>query len=258
MEPRAAGHPALTEVAPDGLLTGVRCMAAGFALLRRPGVRRYVLVPLAVNAVLFAVALALAARHVGAFVERWLPGWLGFLAPLVWLLLAVVAVLVLLTCFTFVANLIGAPFNGLLAEAVERSLGGHPQVDTPRTWRRVTAEALSAIASELRKLGYLAVRALPLAALSLIPGLQPIAAAAWMVFGAWALAIEYADYPLGNHGYDFPRQRAVLAARRRTALGFGAAAAATTMVPVLNFFVMPAAVAGATVMWHRVLRATAC
>lgn len=257
MEPAAAGRPALIDPAPDGLLTGARCMASGFALIRRPGVRRYVLVPLAVNALLFAVALAIAARHVGALVERWLPAWLGFFAPLVWLLFTLVAVLVLLTCFTFVANLIGAPFNGLLAEAVERSLGAHRQDDAPLTWRRVAAQALSACASELRKLGYLAVRALPLVALSLIPGLQPIAAAAWMVFGAWALAIEYADYPLGNHGYDFPRQCALLAARRRTALGFGAAAAAFTMVPVLNFIAMPAAVAGATVMWHRVLRGAA-
>jgi CysZ protein len=43
--------------------------------------------------------------------------------------------------------------------------------------------------------------------------------------------------------------RATLRRRRALSLGFGAAAAGLTTIPILNFVVMPAAVAGATAMW---------
>jgi CysZ protein len=68
------------------------------------------------------------------------------------------------------------------------------------------------------------------------------------------LTIEYADYPMGNNGLKFREIRARLRRRRLLGLGFGAATAGLTMVPVLNFIAMPSAVAGATALWVRELR----
>ena len=48
--------------------------------------------------------------------------------------------------------------------------------------------------------------------------------------------------------------RARLRRRRLLGLGFGAATAGLAMVPVVNFIVMPSAVAGATAMWVRELK----
>jgi len=76
----------------------------------------------------------------------------------------------------------------------------------------------------------------------------------WFLYTAWMLAFQYVDYPMGNHGYKFTAIRARLRGRRLLGLGFGAATAAMTLVPVLNFVVMPAAVAGATALWVRELR----
>jgi len=47
---------------------------------------------------------------------------------------------------------------------------------------------------------------------------------------------------------------AILRRRRLLSIGFGAAAASLTMIPVVNFIAMPAAVAGATAMWVRELQ----
>jgi CysZ protein len=71
----------------------------------------------------------------------------------------------------------------------------------------------------------------------------------WMLFGAWMLAISYVDYPMGNHGLGFPEQRRRLRERRYLALGFGGAVMCALAVPVVNFLVIPAAVAGATALW---------
>ncbi len=69
------------------------------------------------------------------------------------------------------------------------------------------------------------------------------------------LAVQYSDFPMGNHGLKFRDMRARLRKRRFLSIGFGAAAAGLTMIPILNFIAMPAAVAGATAMWVRELKA---
>ncbi|MCP5459961.1 MAG: EI24 domain-containing protein, partial [Gammaproteobacteria bacterium] len=71
----------------------------------------------------------------------------------------------------------------------------------------------------------------------------------WLAFSIWMLALQYADYPMSNHGLRFREQRRLLSQRRMLALGFGSAVLLMTLVPILNFLVMPAAVIGATLMW---------
>jgi len=88
----------------------------------------------------------------------------------------------------------------------------------------------------------------------LIPGVNAFAPLCWWAFGAWILALQYMDYPLSNHGISLRRQRALLARHRPLVLGFGSAVLVMTLVPILNFVVMPAAVIGATCMWSELLR----
>ena len=54
---------------------------------------------------------------------------------------------------------------------------------------------------------------------------------------------------MGNHGLRADEQKLCLRKKRLMSLGFGGAVSVATMIPVLNFLVMPAAVAGATAMW---------
>jgi CysZ protein len=51
--------------------------------------------------------------------------------------------------------------------------------------------------------------------------------------------------------------RRTLRRHRSLSIGFGSAAAGLTMIPIVNFVVMPAAVAGATAMWVRELSTSA-
>ena len=230
---------------------GARCLGRGFGLMIRPGLRRYVLVPLVVNVLLFAGLITFGAAQFADLVN-WmlspLPDWLDWLRYLLWPLFALVALLTVFFGFSLLANLIGAPFNGMLAEAVERHLTGRT-VSQPGDWRRVLVDVVPAMLGELRKLGYLLLWVIPLGILFLIPVVNLAAPFLWAAFSAWMLSIEYADYPMGNHGLGFGVQRARLRQRRGLALGFGGATLLATLTPVLNFLVMPAAVAGATVLW---------
>lgn len=99
------------------------------------------------------------------------------------------------------------------------------------------------------------MRALPLGLLFLIPGINVAAPFIWALFSAWMLAIEYLDYPMANHALHFATQRRILRGNRLLAYGFGGGTLLLTMIPVLNFIAMPAAVAGATALWVEELRA---
>ncbi len=230
---------------------------SGFHLILRPGVRRYVVIPLGINIILFAAVIALGADELSSLIHwmstRWpVAAWIGWL---LWPVFVVIALVVVFFLFSIVANLIGAPFNDYLAEAVERSLtGGTSGSDTSLT--SLPGEMLEAVKSEFRKFVYFLVRALPLLLLFVIPLVQFAAPVVWFLFGAWMLAIEYLDYPMGNSGMLFPDIRTALAGRRSLALGFGSAVMLLTLIPVVNFIAMPVAVAGATRLWLEQLKGT--
>lgn len=63
------------------------------------------------------------------------------------------------------------------------------------------------------------------------------------------LAIQYCDYPFDNHKVPFKEMRTALRTRKITNMQFGALTSLFTMIPLLNLFIMPVAVCGATAMW---------
>lgn len=238
-------------------ITGAGYLIEGLRLLNRPGIRPFVWMPLLVNILVFSLLVWTGVHEFERLLSWLLPesSWLSYLRWLVWPLFAASAVLLIFYTFTVIANLIAAPFNGLLAEKVEQSLGG----ETPTgegSIRALLKDLLPSIASELRKLSYFLLRAVPLLILFLIPGINLVAPVLWLLFNAWYMALEYADFPMANHGLKFSAQHARMKKIRLTALGFGGALTLLMLVPILNFVAMPAAVAGATALWYRGLRSS--
>ncbi|HEX6927734.1 MAG TPA: sulfate transporter CysZ [Gammaproteobacteria bacterium] len=236
-----------------GFSGGVRHLLRGFALLRERDILPFVIIPLLVNLVVFAGLIWLAGDRFDALMDMLtpqLPEWLAWLAWLAWVLFAVLAALLVFYTFTLLANLISAPFNGFLAARVARHFGvENPLLDEQPAGRQM----LDDFGQELRKLGYFLSRAAGLGLLSVlllfIPLVNAVIPLLWFGFGAWMLALEYSDFHLANQGYRFAAERKLLRENLRPSLGFGAAAALATLIPFVNFLVMPAAVAGATALW---------
>jgi len=234
------------------LLTGARYLLKGFGLIHQKGIRRFAYIPMAINTLLFAFAIWFGVSEfdqwIHSLIPSWLPDWLlSLLMWIIWPLLALLLLIITFFTFSIVANFLAAPFNGALAEAVEKKLRG----DAPGTmkWREIMKDAPSMLWNELRKLAYVALWVIPLFIFSWIPVLNIIAPVLWLLFSSWMLAIDYHDYPMGNHQLKFPQQRALLKQKRSLALGFGAATMTATMIPFINFLVIPAAVAGATALY---------
>ena len=236
-------------------LLGARYFFRGLGLISQPGIRRYVAIPLAINSLLFASLIGYGwtkLEQLRQATEQWLPAWLEWLSWILIPMFIASAVLMLVYGFSVLANLIAAPFNGWLAQAVERSLTG--QTSATNTLSEVFWEALRSIYSELRKLAYFLGRATFLLILFLIPGLNVMAPFLWLIFGAWMLAIEFVGYPTENHGITFSAQRQLLSRRPWLALSFGGTVMVALMIPGLNLVVIPTGVAGATALWSEQLR----
>ncbi|MFP4614711.1 MAG: sulfate transporter CysZ [Thiohalorhabdus sp.] len=223
---------------------GMGYLWGGFRTIARPGMRRYAAAPVLVSLVVFVALAALLGWGFDAWMAALLPGGWDWLEWLLWPLFALGILLVWVFTYVHLTNLIGAPFNDLLAERVLVESGGAPPPEGG--WSQILREGVRAVGNTVAVLVYSLRWAVPLLLLTFIPGLNVAAPVLWLVFNAWLLALEYADYPLAARGLAFREQRAVVAGERPAALGFGLAALLVTSIPVVNLVAMPAAVAGAT------------
>jgi len=230
------------------VVKGMVFLLRGFFLIQKSGIRRYVFVPFLINLIIFSFIIWFGASQFKRFIDLLLPIWLNWLEWLLWPLFAVVILVIVFYFFILFCNLISAPFNGLLSEAVEVHLTG-TLMPSEGGIKTLVMNIWPAFISEGKKIFYFLSRSLPLLLLFIIPGINVVAPLVWLVFSAWMLALEFADYPMGNHGLLFKEQRSKLQEKRWMVLGFGGATMILLMIPFINFIVMPTAVAGATVMW---------
>lgn len=251
----------------NDFLQGARYAFRGFRRLPEPGLRPFVIVPVLINTVIFALMFWLAVDQFGALLNWLLPNPEayadgGFLDSvifyilliarwLLWPIFVIMVVILMFYSFTIVANLIGSPFNGVLAAKVEQSLtDGRQPPDVPF---KLSREIWLATAGELRKLIYFAALAVPLLIITLIPVINVVSPFLWLWYAAWVLSLEYMDFPMGNHGIPFRAQRRIAKQRRWLMFGFGATVTLMTMVPLLNLLAMPTAVIGAATLWSEQL-----
>lgn len=233
-------------VLPQGA-SGASYFIKGFELIRTPGLKRFVVLPLSINLIMFSLAFAYLFNQMEGWINLvlgMLPDFLSWVDVILWPLAVVVVLVSASFLFSTVMNWIAAPFNGLLAEQVEKYLTGQTLdsggvldlvKDTPRMLGR-----------ELTKVLYYLPRALLFLALLFIPAIGTFL---WFGFTAWMMAIQYLDYPFDNHKVPFGQMRKALSSRKYESFTFGMSVSVFAMIPIVNLIVMPVAVCGSTAMW---------
>ncbi|MBM7454416.1 CysZ protein [Oceanisphaera litoralis] len=231
--------------------SGPQYLLKGLSLIREPDLRLFVLIPLAINLLLFGGAfywLYLQLGQLFSWFEGAIPDYLQWLSYLLWPLAIITIAVVFSLMFTSVANLLAAPFNGLLAERVEQKLTGKTLPDS--SWAALVRDTPRMLGREVRKMTYYVPRAIGCLLLFLVPAFgQTLAPLIWFAFSAWMMAIQYCDYPFDNHKIDFDLMRRSLAEKRRLSWGFGASVALCSGLPLINLLIMPVAICGATALW---------
>jgi CysZ protein len=231
-------------------IKGLHYFFEGFELITRPGLKRYVIIPALINIVFFTLMFVLAwhyMQELNIWVMHHIPHWLAFLSVLLWLVFFISFILFFVYTFIIIANIIAAPFNALLAEKVEFFLTGKTLAS--KGLFDFIKDIPTIIGRQLSIVFYYLLRTALILILFFIPVIQSLAPLLWFLFSAWFIAISYVDYVADNHHVTVNQMRAALAREPGLALVFGASVLVASMVPVLNFFTIPAAVAGATKLW---------
>lgn len=217
-------------------------------MILRPGLRRYVIVPVMINIVLFAGALVLILERLDSWLHGLLPHDLSWLAWLVMPFFFIALSFGVFYVFSLIANLISSPFSALLSEALELQLGGYPP-SASAGFKQSVHSALIGLMTQLSALFYQFIRLFPLFILSWVPVINLIATMVMVVFSAWMLAVGYMATPMGNHSLTFTEVRSTCHRRKYLILGLGTGLLLLTWVPGLNFFALPAGTAAATALW---------
>lgn len=220
----------------------------GWHIMWQKGLRRYALMPLLINLVLFSAGVVWVVQSAPEWVAAimtMLPSYLQFLEWLLWPLLVITIILVFALSFTTLATIIAAPFNSLLAEQVVFRRSGLP----PRamTALGLLKELPRVLSRELQKLLYLLPRLLIVGLLALL--LPVVGQVLWLLFIGWMITIQYLDYPFDNQHISFRQMRRSLAQQRGKSLTFGLTIALLASLPLVNLLIMPVAVCGASALW---------
>jgi CysZ protein len=232
--------------------SGASYFFEGFSLIKTKGLKRFVFVPLFINLLLFSIAFYFLWPQLETSINYFInliPDFLGWLKITLMYVLWPIAIITVLIIFALIfgtlANWIAAPFNGLLSDKVERYLTGQDMgnegllsavKDVPRTFSR-----------ELSKVLYFIPRAAGFLILFFL--LPVIGQILWFLFTAWMMAIQYCDYPFDNHKVDFGKMRSELNEHKGKCFSFGIMVSIFSLIPILNFLVMPVAICGATSLW---------
>jgi len=236
---------------------GPSLILEGFRLLWRPDIRWLVVVPLLVNIVLFVSATGFAAQWLQGWITTIttsIPEWLQWLAWIIWFSFAVLALAIYAFTFTIVANLIGSPFYGVIAQRIIATETNGNQSNDPANQSFFKA-AWQSVLREVQLIGYFLPRTVGIGIVSLILSfipavnlLAPIIAASW---AAWCLCLQYLDYAADSDGVKFLDVRKKVSANKWNSMGFGFSAMLVSAVPLINLLMLPASVVAGSLLWCR-------
>lgn len=228
--------------------SGLYFLLEGFKLIFTRGIKRFVFLPFLLNLLIIGGLFWLANAYILEFSEwlqAFLPDWLQWLGSLLWWIFFIGFFLVAIYFFVALANIVGAPFYNVLAEKVELHLTGKLISSDNFSLKTIPI----AIGRQLKIVGYYLPKAFLLLILFFIPVISIIAPPLWFLLNAWFMALQTIDYPTDNHRLPISTVISRLKQKRLLTLTFGMSILFFAMIPIVNFFVIPAAVAGATKLW---------
>jgi CysZ protein len=156
-----------------------------------------------------------------------------------------VGFLLSVVAFTALTLAIGEPFYEAISKRVDDRLGGVPhEVDIP-FWRSLPRS----IADSIRLLAMTVLFGAPLFVMGFIPIVgEVVVPVLGAIVAGWFLAVGLTGVPFERRGLRLRHRRQMLRGRLPLALGFGVATFVCFLIPLGAVLVMPAAVAGATLL----------
>ena len=231
----------------NNYICGILYFFAGFKYLGTKGLKRYIVLPILFNCILFVSLFYFSKYYILPYSYDYislLPSWLSFLASIFFIIFLISFLLFFLSTFSIFLNLIAAPFNGLLAEKTQALLFHSAIQALP-----FHTIAIRSIKRQCQFLIYFLPRLIMMGLLFFVPFIHPFYPFLWFIFNAWMLNLQYQDFVMDNNLFEFKEMREQLNNKRMLSLGFGSIINVFNFIPFLNLVVMPVAVIGGVLLF---------
>lgn len=235
---------------------GTPFRAVGF-LLSNLGLSRYFIIPFGINILIFGTGTWAFIHYYSDLLHALISNpdvWYQYiLYYAVAVVLGLVFALLIVFGFTIIGNLIASPFLDVLSEKTEEKRSGK-KIEEPFSFKVLVGDAKAAVGNEIKKIGILILIQVILLLFNFIPVIGNIIyVIASPVFVTYFLAFEYLDFTMSRKRMPFGEKWNILKQNKSACMGMGASFFFTTIVPFINFFVMPIAVIGATLLYHQIV-----
>lgn len=222
-------------------------------LLQHRGLLRFVAIPFAINLIIFSLAVYFGLDLFNRLLEQYLLNgdvwYLLILYYLAWVLAALLTTVMVFFGFTVIGNVLASPFNELLSEKIENLLR-ETQDNESFSLSRFARESGLSMVIELKKQLVFVAGMLLLLLLNIVPGFGPlIYAVVAPIFTLFFLVVDYLGFVLTRKQVNFRQQGGYILSRPLLMAGFGCATFCLLAIPLVQFFCIPLAVCGATLLW---------
>ncbi|MCK5912598.1 MAG: EI24 domain-containing protein [Desulfuromusa sp.] len=228
-------------------------LRAGKFFRRKPGLLKYLAIPFFINLLVFSLTVYFGLDLFQGMLETYAPStdvWYGVLLYyLAWTVALLLTTVVVFFSFTVIGNLIASPFNELLSEQAEVLISG-TQNEESFSLRRFWQESRVAIVVEIKKLSVFVVCMVLLSGLNFIPVIGSLIYAILApIFTIFFLVVEYMAFVLMRKQLSFAEQRRYIFKHPILMFGYGCGVFCMLAIPFVQFFCIPLAVVGATLLW---------
>lgn len=244
---------ALPPSRPKDFFTGIGLLGKGLGMYARsPGLLLIGLLPALLAFVVLVTAfvvvlyfLGTEARWLTWFADSWPSTGRDLIRALAEVAIVVGFVFAAILSYTALALAIGDPFYERISQRVEERYGASAAGANLPWWR----ELVRSVVEGIRLIAFSVVVAVLVFLVGLIPVVGQIAGPViGGLVGGWGLVVELTGIPFARRGLGLRERRRILRGHRYLAMGFGVAVFVCFLVPLGAVFIMPAAVAGATLL----------
>ncbi len=226
--------------------------AVGF-FRRHPSLLRYVAIPFLINLIIFSAVVYFGLGWFDWALEHYAPGsevWYGLiLYYLAWVVALLLTTVIVFFTFTLIGNLIASPFNEFLSERTELLVRGESP-EQGMGLAMILSEAKYAVGYELKKMAFFVACMIILLSLNFLPLVGTLV---YTVFAPlltlFFLGVEYMAFVTMRKHYSFSQLRRYLFRRPLLMGGFSCSVFVLLAIPFVQFFCIPLAVVGATLLW---------
>ncbi|VAX19860.1 hypothetical protein MNBD_NITROSPINAE02-749 [hydrothermal vent metagenome] len=231
--------------APKGffyLLRGMKLILSEWRLLRLAAL------PLVVNILIFVIFF-FSFNYFAYEISQWVftqgddVWYWHILSWITGILLFSLSLVVVIFGFVAIGLVVAAPFNDMLCAAIEEKVTGK----TISINMSIMELALYTMKNEGKKMVVIIAIQLVLILMNLIPVVgQFLFLVLNPLFLMIVAAFEFISFTLDRRGNSFAQKKDYLMSRLGLSLGFGLSVCITLIIPVVNFILLPVAVAGGT------------